>query len=74
MDSKKHDKEIAARMKAKLTEKRIKLCTVAAKLGVSQNTIYSKMQGKAPISCAELTLIAASCQFTFEDVNFVLFG
>lgn len=74
MDQKKVDKEIAARCKGKLTEKRVKMRAVADVLGCSDNTIYQKMLGHHSLSCAELATIASSCHFTREDVNFILFG
>ena len=74
MDRKKVDKEIAARCKGKLTEKRVKMNAVAMKLGVSDNTIYQKMLGNNSLSCSELATIASSYNFTREDVRFILFG
>lgn len=74
MDRKKVDKEIAARCKGKLTEKRIKMNAVADQLGVSDNTIYQKMLGHNAMTCSELATIAMKCNFTREDVNFILFG
>lgn len=74
MDAKKIDKEIAARCKGKLTEKRIKLRAVAAALGVSDNTIYQKMLGNSSLTVTELAQIAMKCNFTREDVNFIIFG
>lgn len=74
MDSKLIDKEIAARCKGKLTEKRIKMCSIAREMKMSQNAIYQKMLGNSPLTVAELATIAAICRFTREDVNFIIFG
>ena len=74
MNLKTADKEIAARCKGKLTEKRIKMVSVAKALNVSQNTIYQKMMGNSPVTVSELAAIAAVCRFTREDVNFIIFG
>lgn len=74
MNTKKVDKEIAARCKGKMTEKRIKMRSVSAALGVSDNTIYQKMLGNVGLTVSELVQIAAICQFTRDDVNFILFG
>ena len=70
----KKDQEIAARCKGKLTEKRIKMNAVADNLGVSNNTIYQKMLGHNSMSCSELARIAMTCNFTREDIYFILFG
>lgn len=74
MDRKTVDKEIAARCKGKLTEKRIKMNAVSKELGVSDNTIYQKMLGHNSLSCGELARIAMIFNFTREDINFILFG
>ena len=74
MDIKKIDRDIAARCKGKLTEKRIKMRAVSAALGVSDNTIYQKMLGNVGMTVSELVQIATICNFTREDVNFILFG
>ncbi len=74
MDSKQVDKQIAARCKGKLTEKNIRMCSVAKAMNVSQNTIYQKMLGNSALTCSELTTIAAICGLTHSDVNFILFG
>lgn len=74
MDQKMNDKQIAARCKGKLTEKRIKMCSVAREMKMSQNAIYQKMLGNSPLTVSELATIAAICRFTREDVNFIIFG
>lgn len=74
MDRKNIDKEIAARCKGKLTEKRIKMNAVSKALGISDNTIYQKMLGHNSLSVGELARIAMFFNFTREDVNFIIFG
>ena len=65
---------IANRCRAKLAERRIKLNSVAQILGVSDATIYLKMSGGSDLTVNELFMIASSCNFTREDVNFIIFG
>lgn len=67
-------KSIALRCRGKLSEKRIKLRAVAAVLGVSEATIYSKMSGGSDLTLSELSTIASTCNLTREDVCFILFG
>ena len=68
------EKQIAARCRGKLAEKRIRLNSVAEMIGVSEPTIYSKMNGVSNLTVGELSIIAAMCNFTRDDVNFVIFG
>ena len=68
------EKQIAARCRGKLAEKRIRLNSVADVIGVSETTIYQKMNGASILTAGELATIAMTCNFTREDVNFIIFG
>ena len=73
-DTTKKDKEIAARLRAKLTEKRIRIGSLADVIGVAPTTIYQKLNGNSGISITELFLISTACCFTREDINYIIFG
>lgn len=74
MKNNKIGKEIALRCRGILSEKRITLRSIAAELGVSEATIYSKMSGGSDLTISELSTIAAKCNLTREDVYFIIFG
>lgn len=67
-------KAIAARCRSMLYGRRITLKSVAAALGVSDATIYTKMSGGSDLTICELATIASVFNFTREDVNFIIFG
>ena len=73
-DTSKKDQEIAGRLRAKLTEKRIKLAPLADVIGVAPTTIYQKMSGGSGLTLTEFYLIATACCLTREEVNYILFG
>lgn len=73
-DIKLKDREIAGRLKAKLTEKRIKIGPLAEVLGVAPTTIYTKMSGGSGVTLSELFLIASACYFTHEDIIYIIYG
>lgn len=74
MNRNENKKAIASRCRGKLAERRITLKSVAAALGISETTIYSKMSGGSELTLTELAAIATYFNFTREDVNFILFG
>ena len=68
------DRAIAARLRGKLTEKKIQINSLVDVVGVAPNTLYRKMSGETGITIAELYLISMACLFTREDVNYIIFG
>lgn len=73
-DTTKKDQEIASRLRAKLTEKRIRIGSLADVIGVAPTTIYQKLNGNSGISAAELFMIATACCLTRDDINYIIFG
>lgn len=62
------NKEISARLKGTLAEKRIRQKTIAEDLNISEQTVNAKMNGVTAFTCGEFAIIAAKYNFSVKEV------
>ncbi len=66
--SKDINKEISARLKGLLAEKRIRQKTIAENLDISEQTVNAKMNGITAFTVGEFAIIAAKHNFSAAEV------
>ena len=68
------NKEICMRVRMKLMERHMSVRSMADVIGVSEPTIYKKINGGAGLTVGELFVLATKCEFDREEINFIIFG